>query len=1535
MEHHYQAGILSLYFDTPLYDTGGGGEAGWGSVILDCAIGGVELSLVETRSLTSTDELSTSNPLWFTLDAIDDLYSSNVTIDAFPFRLFADAALSITHNGRLTTTASSNERRLLLITACHGLECTPIEACSIRLSCGGSGELSYPSDVQVMPSLPHRLVRQTALSFESTPSNSESDTYFAPVPSQFGTSYYRKLLGRSPTDLSSARLLSFLQTSQTSKFHGVNVPRCSLLDDSCSQLDRDSRIQEQLHEVDYLKTIVLGLQSSVVINEPLASPFVGKMFCKTLPVLSNGIYNPGRLSWLRREMSTVGSYIIGSRNHVVGPSTVEHPILIYGSNSGVDGDRIWFGGAGSTFYSNRFEIGEMVVLRGFAHVGNIGLFEVLGFPDNNTMAVGEILPSVIRDGRVSWLTSETSLGYSHVKVTGCDGGGVEDDGESTFGLEIRINYRNVSNSAVSMLDRSAYLCETLMLPDSLRKGTLHSKLLQTMFARDEIVNMEGWLQYGNSGMFRLGSFVNQSCWELHDIIPCEGGHLAWLVDEMNTEGAVVVSSAGQVAGPSSPASPIAVMKRSHSVWLGGVISPMKWTVGDLVTITGMTNVGNRGLFRVTGRDIYANSLSLGEVDENTISVDSCPDLPAIFLNSSQPLAFIPPVVPIDESIYESEDVIIAVRNDTCACPNSCSDHGKCIAVNDSRRCICACAPSWAGLDCSKRALPCPHDCSNHGECDGGTGKCFCAASWSGLSCDVRTLSCPKGCIHGTCDYSTGKCFCDSGWTGIACDVPVPTCRPSNCTGIDHGYCDLETKACVCKRAWQGADCDIPRCGEHGRMQPDGSCICDQNWFSPLHKSVCDTVGPLCSCSTKCVADGSSEDTCNMHASGCTTSGKCMCKHHWTGLYCDIPLIETGEINQRNFPNAITAKEFSNSEMILVKSAYIAYSASIDMNGRKACSKELMTAWHCRSQSKKKNFEDWITDVKPVESWLKKSKSESLSCMSFAQFMEASFKTKYPFISLLKKAIHWVFCYVDENSDGLLDSFEIAIAIVKRDCLNGDTSFTHCKLHGSISGNLTAVEMADLKALTPLSIPPSVPNTFRLVYDAMVNIRSFLDVNSDGKVTLSEWEEGVAKRPSLVAFPWPMHIAVDIRDRFSGRWCKEFVPLPTDKKEFNICKLGAPQEYAFYRPKGSASDGGMESDGDTVEKGGEEGKKGSSASGRSGAKEGEDDEPDEAAPSGPGEQGGTTIEESVTVNKKKVYGPKPEVEEGEEDFPEEEIAMADDSPFSWCDMFNAFSNIFCPTPNPIFNILIKIMIPGVIRPVIDMLEQKFMNGKAAIIQIVKILIPPEDALDGRAPPSFLEISSSLSSSVGYQKGMVVPYVKQSIYTEMVDSMTPSLTIEIHDRLYPPLHAQLHPRLMDSLNNYLNKTLSMGIGKLLDATVSAALMQTVPELVNNALILPVYEGTDISLIGTLTRSLTHAVSSTLTSSLATTSSTKFNCYSCKHYSTSCDKCFTGGGSGEQLQGQMYYNHHYAAFYSDYFADMEVEKARAKFRERVLGD
>jgi hypothetical protein len=70
----------------------------------------------------------------------------------------------------------------------------------------------------------------------------------------------------------------------------------------------------------------------------------------------------------------------------------------------------------------------------------------------------------------------------------------------------------------------------------------------------------------------------------------------------------------------------------------------------------------------------------------------------------------------------------------------------------------------------------------------------------------------------------------------------------------------------------------------------------------------------CACRAQCVAgDGSSSnnnnndknqsatsDTCSGHGVGCSEAGDCLCKRYFTGKHCELPLVPTGEINQRNY-----------------------------------------------------------------------------------------------------------------------------------------------------------------------------------------------------------------------------------------------------------------------------------------------------------------------------------------------------------------------------------------------------------------------------------------------------------------------------------------------------------------------------------------------------------------------------------------------------------------------------------------------------------
>lgn len=99
--------------------------------------------------------------------------------------------------------------------------------------------------------------------------------------------------------------------------------------------------------------------------------------------------------------------------------------------------------------------------------------------------------------------------------------------------------------------------------------------------------------------------------------------------------------------------------------------------------------------------------------------------------------------------------------DTGACPNGCSNKGRCTTPGR----ICQCLDGFAGADCSEKVCPFheawsdqaispdvahqPAECSNMGVCDRATGLCLCRVGWEGKACERK--SCALNCGNvGSC-----------------------------------------------------------------------------------------------------------------------------------------------------------------------------------------------------------------------------------------------------------------------------------------------------------------------------------------------------------------------------------------------------------------------------------------------------------------------------------------------------------------------------------------------------------------------------------------------------------------------------------------------------------------------------------------------------------------------------------------------------------------------------------------------------------------
>ena len=139
---------------------------------------------------------------------------------------------------------------------------------------------------------------------------------------------------------------------------------------------------------------------------------------------------------------------------------------------------------------------------------------------------------------------------------------------------------------------------------------------------------------------------------------------------------------------------------------------------------------------------------------------------------------------------------------TSACPNSCSHHGYCSAMN-----VCTCVGDFFGHDCSQRKCP--------------KGK-----SWGQVTTVDTAHALESECSsRGLCDYTTGLCACQSGFYGSACETLA---CPDACSG--RGTCvSLERLAMDTTRALDHHN-DAPyaynEVWDHNKIR---GCVCDEGY----------------------------------------------------------------------------------------------------------------------------------------------------------------------------------------------------------------------------------------------------------------------------------------------------------------------------------------------------------------------------------------------------------------------------------------------------------------------------------------------------------------------------------------------------------------------------------------------------------------------------------------------------------------------------------------------------------------------------------
>eukprot|EP00939_MAST-03C_sp_MAST-3C-sp1_P003263 g3263.t1 len=303
-----------------------------------------------------------------------------------------------------------------------------------------------------------------------------------------------------------------------------------------------------------------------------------------------------------------------------------------------------------------------------------------------------------------------------------------------------------------------------------------------------------------------------------------------------------------------------------------------------------------------------------------------------------------------------------------------------------------------------------------------------------------------------------------------------------------------------------------------------------------------------------------------------------------------------------------------------------------------------------------------------------------------------------------------------------------------------------------------------------------------------------------------------------------------------------------------------------------------------------------------------------------------------------------------------------NPFEWCDMSNPFFNPFCPTPNPWFNILIKMMIPGAIRPFIDQIKNKLMGGEEFVIMLTKCMMPPIDGTGPRGgPPGFIEtgggerrngqggmsavgggdssllelrgLSAQRAQSKmkmralerglseiyaeGNPQGALVPSMKERLYEQIGDLYAGTFTFHITERVSNALEQQLHHRLARTLREQLHESISHALHRTLSSTVGQAVGHTVPSMLVSLLPRRLFSTINHALSHTLTRSLTHALTGSLVSTIGRKPEQEYFCYQCTRFRRYCERCDLL--SAEAITRSLRRSPIYESYFGDYYADI----------------
>ncbi|XP_022919866.2 protein crumbs isoform X1 [Onthophagus taurus] len=312
-----------------------------------------------------------------------------------------------------------------------------------------------------------------------------------------------------------------------------------------------------------------------------------------------------------------------------------------------------------------------------------------------------------------------------------------------------------------------------------------------------------------------------------------------------------------------------------------------------------------------------------------------------------------PSIVFNKSFIQSHEVRFGLCpiNDDCGIHETkaacllapCMDHGQCIEVNNSYKCICN--SGYVGTNCERVLKPCEtHACLNGGTCIDNDDKvnfhCECPPKFTGKYCETpisldpvcSSNPCKNG---GTCqnDGTTTRCICLDGFSGADCSVNLDDCQQNPCK--NNGVCNdgIDSFTCNCTNTgYQGQFCEknINECLEAPCLNGgkcfdnygDYFCQCTSGYYgkncdqrisecdsSPcFNQGVCNDQenGYICVCpsgftGTQCeISLRQAQLQCGCEPFGlCVDDGRCICRPEYTGEYpnckphCTVNICKNG------------------------------------------------------------------------------------------------------------------------------------------------------------------------------------------------------------------------------------------------------------------------------------------------------------------------------------------------------------------------------------------------------------------------------------------------------------------------------------------------------------------------------------------------------------------------------------------------------------------------------------------------------------------